>query len=57
MTWRNIADCYTMLGQPDLVVENYANAAGMLAESLRINPTGVRLDDSRLLRVETGSSK
>jgi Tfp pilus assembly protein PilF len=36
--WRDIGDCYAMLGQPALVRENYAKAANLLSEELRDNP-------------------
>jgi tetratricopeptide (TPR) repeat protein len=36
--WRNIADCYFILGEQKLATENYAKAAQVLSESLRINP-------------------
>lgn len=36
--WRDIGDCYMMLGQPALVRENYAKAAHLLSDSLRDNP-------------------
>ena len=36
--WRDIGDCYTMLGQPTLVRQNYAKAANLLSEQLQDNP-------------------
>jgi Tfp pilus assembly protein PilF len=36
--WRDIGDCYAMLGQPALVRENYAKAANLLSEELQDNP-------------------
>jgi len=36
--WRDIGDCYAMLGQPALVRENYAKAARLLSEELQDNP-------------------
>jgi tetratricopeptide (TPR) repeat protein len=36
--WRDIGDCYAMLGQPALVRDNYAKAANLLSEELRDNP-------------------
>jgi serine/threonine protein kinase/Tfp pilus assembly protein PilF len=36
--WRDIGDCYAMLGQPALVRENYAKAAHLLSEELQDNP-------------------
>jgi tetratricopeptide (TPR) repeat protein len=38
VTWRNIADCYAVLGQPALVQKNYAKAAEILSDSMAINP-------------------
>jgi serine/threonine protein kinase/tetratricopeptide (TPR) repeat protein len=38
MIWRDIGDCYAMLGQPALVRENYAKAAQLLSEELQNNP-------------------
>lgn len=40
MIWRNIADCYAMLGQPAQVQENYVKAAHLLSEVLALNPRG-----------------
>ena len=37
-TWRNIGDCYTMLGDAAKVTESYEKAAALLQDSLRINP-------------------
>lgn len=37
-TWRNIADCYRMLGDAQREKENYAKAAELLSDALRINP-------------------
>jgi tetratricopeptide (TPR) repeat protein len=36
--WRDIGDCYAMLGQTALVRENYAKAAHLLSEELQDNP-------------------
>jgi tetratricopeptide (TPR) repeat protein len=36
--WRDIGDCYMMLGQPALVRENYAKVAHLLSEELQDNP-------------------
>jgi eukaryotic-like serine/threonine-protein kinase len=36
--WRDIGDCYMMLGQSALVRENYAKAAHLLSEDLHQNP-------------------
>jgi tetratricopeptide (TPR) repeat protein len=38
MIWRDIGDCYAMMGQPALVRENYAKAAYLLSEELQNNP-------------------
>lgn len=38
LMWRNIADCYMMLGEPKLVVENYQRARDLLREKLSTNP-------------------
>ncbi len=38
MVWRNIGDCYTMLGEPALTKGNYRKAAVALADSLKTNP-------------------
>jgi tetratricopeptide (TPR) repeat protein len=35
--WRNIADCYAVLGNRKAMLENYAQAAGILGELLRTN--------------------
>ena len=40
LIWRNIGDCYAMLGQPSLVQENYAKAAQLLSATLATNPRG-----------------
>jgi eukaryotic-like serine/threonine-protein kinase len=40
VTWRNIADCYAVLGQPALVQKNYAKAAQILSDRLAMNPSG-----------------
>jgi serine/threonine protein kinase/Tfp pilus assembly protein PilF len=37
-TWRNIADCYAMLGDAEREKENYRKAADLLSDALRINP-------------------
>jgi tetratricopeptide (TPR) repeat protein len=36
--WRDIGDCYSMLGLPTQVQESYARAAELLADSLETNP-------------------
>jgi tetratricopeptide (TPR) repeat protein/tRNA A-37 threonylcarbamoyl transferase component Bud32 len=36
--WRNIADCYAMLGDRKSELENYAKAAELLSDALQINP-------------------
>lgn len=36
--WRNIADCYAVLGNRKAMLENYAQAANILGELLRTNP-------------------
>lgn len=38
IAWRDIGDCYQMLGLPAQVQESYAMAARQLAESLQTNP-------------------
>ena len=38
LTWRNIADCYLVLGESKLALENYARASEVLSERLQINP-------------------
>jgi len=38
LIWRNIGDCYTMLGQPAQVRENYTKAANLMAQVLKNNP-------------------
>jgi tetratricopeptide (TPR) repeat protein len=38
ITWRNIGDCYAMLGDSAKVAESYAKAADLLTASLRTNP-------------------
>jgi tetratricopeptide (TPR) repeat protein len=38
MTWRNIGDCYTILGNPAQVRNNYAKAAKLLSEKMATNP-------------------
>ncbi len=40
LIWRDIGDCYAVLGQPALVRENYRKAAQLLSSSLAINPKG-----------------
>jgi serine/threonine protein kinase/Flp pilus assembly protein TadD len=37
VAWRNIADCYAVLGKPALVQKNYAKAAAILSDSMAIN--------------------
>ena len=37
IVWRNIGDCYTMLGQPALEQESYAKAADLVAQTLAVN--------------------
>jgi eukaryotic-like serine/threonine-protein kinase len=39
MIWRNIGDCYAMLGRPLLMKENYAKAASVMTDQLRTNPS------------------
>ena len=39
MNWRNIGDCYAVLGQPRLMTENYTRAAAILTDQLQANPT------------------
>jgi serine/threonine protein kinase/tetratricopeptide (TPR) repeat protein len=36
--WRDIGDCYTMLGQPEQTQQSYQKAAGILGADLQINP-------------------
>jgi tetratricopeptide (TPR) repeat protein len=38
VAWRNIADCYAMLGNRNQTIANYAEAARVLNESLEVNP-------------------
>lgn len=38
LTWRNIADCYSMLGNLKLVAESYAKAAEIVAAQVATNP-------------------
>ena len=38
VTWRNLGDCYAMLGDRARVLESYREAASLLAEALRTNP-------------------
>jgi serine/threonine protein kinase/Tfp pilus assembly protein PilF len=38
LIWRNIGDCYAMLGHPPQVMNNYAKAAQLLTEDLLLNP-------------------
>ncbi|HEY0795440.1 MAG TPA: protein kinase [Acidisarcina sp.] len=38
LTWRDIADCYAILGQPSLVLPSYAKAASLLSDELAANP-------------------
>ncbi|HEY4010958.1 MAG TPA: protein kinase [Acidobacteriaceae bacterium] len=40
LIWRNIGDCYAMLGQTSQVYENYAKAAQLLSQALAMNPRG-----------------
>jgi tetratricopeptide (TPR) repeat protein len=37
-TWRNIADCYSMLQDGKRATESYGKAAAILSDALRINP-------------------
>jgi Tfp pilus assembly protein PilF len=37
IVWRNIGDCYTMLGQPALERESYTKAAELVSQSLAAN--------------------
>jgi tetratricopeptide (TPR) repeat protein len=39
ITWRNIGDCYSMLGDSAKVAESYGRAADLLADSIKRNPT------------------
>jgi tetratricopeptide (TPR) repeat protein len=41
-TWRSIADCYQVLGNPRMVTENYAQAAAAVNERLALNPRRAR---------------
>ena len=36
-TWRNIGDCYAILGQPDMAQKSYAHAAELLSELVATN--------------------
>ena len=38
IAWRDIGDCYMMLGAPDQVRESYSKAAELLAQALETNP-------------------
>jgi tetratricopeptide (TPR) repeat protein len=38
VTWRNIADCYAMLGEPVRATESFAKAAEAASEVVRTNP-------------------
>jgi tetratricopeptide (TPR) repeat protein len=38
LTWRNLGDCYAMLGQPEQVTEHYKKASELMRESLDRNP-------------------
>ena len=38
LIWRNIGDCYAMLGSPSKVKESYSKAAAALSSDLKINP-------------------
>jgi tetratricopeptide (TPR) repeat protein len=38
VTWRNIGDCYAVLGQRALVQKSYAKAAEILSDGLAMNP-------------------
>ena len=38
VTWRNIGDCYTVLGDPGASRENYAKGAAVLGETIATNP-------------------
>jgi serine/threonine protein kinase/tetratricopeptide (TPR) repeat protein len=38
VAWRNIADCYAVLGKPALVQKSYAKAAEIVSEALALNP-------------------
>jgi tetratricopeptide (TPR) repeat protein len=37
-TWRNIADCYAMLGDTERQNESYRKATEMVSDALRLNP-------------------
>jgi tetratricopeptide (TPR) repeat protein len=39
VTWRNIADCYAMLGEPARVKESFSKAAEIASDVVRTNPT------------------
>jgi len=39
VSWRNIADCYTVLGDPAASRDSYAKAAEVLGETLAANPS------------------
>jgi serine/threonine protein kinase/Flp pilus assembly protein TadD len=38
VTWRDIGDCYAVLGRPALVQKNYAKAAEILSDAMAMNP-------------------
>ncbi|MBV8631296.1 MAG: protein kinase, partial [Silvibacterium sp.] len=38
VVWRNIGDCYAVLGSPSKMKDSYAKAAAALGNELRINP-------------------
>ncbi len=38
LAWRNVADCYTVLGQPALAQKNYAKAAEIMSDFVAMNP-------------------
>ena len=38
LAWRNIGDCYAMMGQPAQVRESYTKAANLLVQLLKNNP-------------------
>ncbi|HCC59541.1 MAG TPA: hypothetical protein DEQ47_20225 [Solibacterales bacterium] len=38
LAWRNMADCYTMLGNPKLAAESYTKAAEIAAAEIATNP-------------------
>jgi tetratricopeptide (TPR) repeat protein len=39
VAWRNIADCYAMIGDSARMIESYSKARDLISEVLRTNPT------------------